>query len=111
MATGNIKKPPRSNVTEITEWANGWTNNGQSYWSAFGNEVHVHASIRNGTTTSGIQIANFGSYHPISVTLTPVFTAVGAANGYAQINADGTLRLYNVSSADSVTFDLFWMRT
>lgn len=109
MATGTIIPQLKQSCTILTEWRNNWTNNGQCFFAVTGHVAHIHATIRNGTATTGTEIADVTSaYAPSTATLAPILKSSGVGNGYVQINTQGKVTINSVTDNTSVLFDLFW---
>ena len=103
------------NVTDIeTGFQNGWSWNGQCFIQKIGNVVHVHLSIRNGTTTDGTVVYTIpAGLRPSSNPFAPIFAPAYPAtvgNGYGQIiGSTGEIKIYSVVRADSFSYDIFYI--
>ena len=113
--TETITKP--LNETEAatsfttSDFSNGWESNGKTFLQKIRNVYHFHGAVRRGEV--GAPIIGLGSSiapaQAADVSSAMIYSSTGF-NGYVLINTSGQIIPYNVSYAEFVSFDLFWVR-
>lgn len=109
MASGTIHAERRDSSL-ITSFQNSWHANGQNFLEVIGNYVHLHLSIRGGSTTSGETILYLPSVRPSSAVLAPIFNVNDKTlNGYILVTTSGTVTATGISNNQYVISDVFWL--
>lgn len=107
MATGVIEQ--RKSVI-LTSFQNSWNANGQCFYEVIGNYVHLHLSIRGGSTTDGAKVLSLPSSAPSSPALAPIFNVNDKAlNGYILVNTSGNVTTTGITNNQYVISDVFWL--
>lgn len=110
-----INRPMNETDAVVTfstpNFLNGWESNGVSFLQKIRNVYHFHGAVRRGEV--GAPIIGLGSSiapaQAADVSSAKIYSSTGF-NGYVLINTSGQIIPYNVSYAEFVSFDLFWVR-
>lgn len=107
MATGVIEQ--RQSV-KLTSFQSSWNANGQCFCEVIGNYVHLHLSIRGGSTTDGAKVLAIPSLAPSSAALAPIFNVNDKTlNGYILVNTSGNVTTTGITNNQYVISDVFWL--